>query len=191
MGFPRSIRRTSPWGPLCQAGALSHMGWQKSWQEFWNPWLGTPLIMSTTPWNLQITSGRSSWRRESASFHMMDLLCLHQSHIKSALEVTKKKLEQDTELHQRASMSIQDILELLEFCLCNTYFLFQGQFYEQTQGPAMGSHVSPVVANLYMEFFWRQSSNNNSEPSQMVEKICRWHICHIEAVKERRVPATH
>ena len=73
--------------------------------------------------------------------------------VQSAIDVTKKKSEQDTELHQITSMSISNILELLEFCLCNTYFLFQGQFYEQTQGAAMGSPVSPVVANLYMEFF--------------------------------------
>ena len=73
--------------------------------------------------------------------------------VKSALEVTKKKLEQDTELHQRTSMSIQNILELLEFCLCDTYFLFQGQFYEQTQGAATGFPVSPVMVNLYMESF--------------------------------------
>ena len=73
--------------------------------------------------------------------------------VQSAIEVTKKKLEQDTELHHRTPMSISNILEMLEFCLCNTYFLFQGQFYKQTQGTAMGSPVSPVVANLYMEFF--------------------------------------
>ena len=73
--------------------------------------------------------------------------------VKSALEVIKKKLEQDTEVHQRTTMSIQNILDLLEFCLCNTYFLFQGQYYEQNQGAAMTSPVSPVVGNLYMEFF--------------------------------------
>ena len=72
--------------------------------------------------------------------------------VQSAIEATKKKLEQDKELHQRTSMSI-NILELLEYCLCNTYFLFQGQFYEQTQGAAMGSPVSPIVANIYMEYF--------------------------------------
>ena len=57
--------------------------------------------------------------------------------VKPAIEVIKKKLEQDKELHQRTTMSIQN-LDLLEFCLCNTYFLFQGQYYEQIQGIAMG-----------------------------------------------------
>ena len=35
----------------------------------------------------------------------------------------------------------------------NTYFSFQGQFYEQVEGVAMGSPVGPIVANLYMEYF--------------------------------------
>ena len=30
---------------------------------------------------------------------------------------------------------------------------FQGQFYEQVQGAAMGSPVSSIVVNLYMEYF--------------------------------------
>ena len=50
-------------------------------------------------------------------------------------------------------MSTNNILELLEFCLYNTYFLFQGQFNEQAKGVAMGSPVSPVVTNLYMQDF--------------------------------------
>ena len=80
-------------------------------------------------------------------------------------------MEQDTELHQTTSMSIHNILELLEFCLCNTYFLFQGQFYEKTQGAAMGYPLRPVGANLYMEFL-KTEPNISSEPSKMVEKIC-------------------
>ena len=37
---------------------------------------------------------------------------------------------------------------MLGFCLHNTYFSFQGQFYEQVEGAAMGSQ-----ANLYIEYF--------------------------------------
>ena len=50
---------------------------------------------------------------------------------------------------------IKDLLDkdtTLEFCLRNTYFSFQDQFYEQVEGAAMGSPVSPIVANLYMEY---------------------------------------
>ena len=50
-------------------------------------------------------------------------------------------------------MSIQQITTLLEFCLTNTYFLFQGKYFEQVQGAAMGSPISPLIANLFMEEF--------------------------------------
>ena len=73
--------------------------------------------------------------------------------VTSAIDIIRNKLEQDTELPNRTAMSANNIIELLEFCLWNTYFLFQGQFYEQTKGVAMGSPVSPIVINLYMESF--------------------------------------
>ena len=70
--------------------------------------------------------------------------------VKSALEVVKKKLEQDTELHQRTTMSTQNIMDLLEFCLCNTYFLFLGNYFEQTQGGSYGFSCEPCAGkSLY------------------------------------------
>ena len=48
-------------------------------------------------------------------------------------------------------MSPKQITNLLEFCLNSTYFTFQGKFYEQIDGTAMGLPISPIVANLFME----------------------------------------
>ena len=50
------------------------------------------------------------------------------------------------------------------FCLVNTYFLFDGQFFEQTKGAAMGSPVSPIVANIYMEAFEDRAINTALHP---------------------------
>jgi hypothetical protein len=46
---------------------------------------------------------------------------------------------------------------LVEVCLKSTFFSFQGEFFEQTSGVAMGSPLSPIVANLYMEKFEKNS----------------------------------
>ena len=73
--------------------------------------------------------------------------------VTSAIEIIRTKLVQDTDPLKRTTMSANNISELLEFCLCNTYFLFQGQFYEQTKGAGIGSPVRPIVSNLYMESF--------------------------------------
>ena len=76
----------------------------------------------------------------------------------------KRRLEQDTELPRRTTWSTDNILKLLEFCLVNTYFLFNGQYFEQTKGAAMGSPVSPIVANIYMEAFEDRAINTALHP---------------------------
>ena len=73
--------------------------------------------------------------------------------ISSALDIINNKLQDDTDFHNRTKMSTNNIIELLDFCLRNTYFIFQGVFYQQIKGSAMGSPVSPIVANLFMEAF--------------------------------------
>ena len=69
-----------------------------------------------------------------------------------ALNIIRDLLEKDHTLKERAVLAVNDIILLLEFCLKNTYFSFQDQFYEQVEGAAMGSPVSPIIANLYMEY---------------------------------------
>jgi hypothetical protein len=54
-------------------------------------------------------------------------------------------------LLQRTSLPVEDIIDLLSFCLNTTYFVFEGCYYQQVFGTAMGSPVSAVIANLVME----------------------------------------
>ena len=62
--------------------------------------------------------------------------------IDPALNIIKDLLEQDDTLQDRSVLSVQNIIELLGFCLHNTYLSFQNKFYEQVQGVPMGSPVS-------------------------------------------------
>ena len=48
-------------------------------------------------------------------------------------------------------MSVNHITCLLKFCLNTTYFTSQGKIYEQVKEAAMGSHLSPIVANLFIQ----------------------------------------
>jgi hypothetical protein len=45
------------------------------------------------------------------------------------------------------------ILRLFRHVLTSSFFSFNGQFYEKTNGVAMGSPLSPVIANSFMEYF--------------------------------------
>ena len=49
----------------------------------------------------------------------------------TALDIVQAKLEQDQDLHLRTELRVWHIIECLEFCLHNTYFLFQGKYYKQ------------------------------------------------------------
>ena len=71
--------------------------------------------------------------------------------IQPAININRKLLDEDRELQQRTSMTVSYITCILEFCLKSTYFTFQGKHYEQLEGATMGSPISPIVANLYME----------------------------------------
>ena len=46
-----------------------------------------------------------------------------------------------------------EVMNLLKLVLENCVFSFQGNFFKQLHGAAMGSPCSPVVANIYMEYF--------------------------------------
>ena len=73
--------------------------------------------------------------------------------ISEAVKVVHDMLERDETLEDRTILSPERITELLDVCLRSTYFSYQDTFYKQREGAAMGSPVSAVVANLYMEFF--------------------------------------
>ncbi|XP_060534544.1 uncharacterized protein LOC132706961 [Cylas formicarius] len=52
-----------------------------------------------------------------------------------------------------------DVTELFRHCLTTTYFQWNKEFYEQVDGVAMGSPLSPVIANFFMEKFEQQALN--------------------------------
>ena len=87
--------------------------------------------------------------------------------IEAAIKIIQRRLELDQELHSRTNMKVEHITSLLEFCLKTTYFQFQGSFYEQINGAAMGSPISPIVANLFMEDFEVKAIQSAKNPPKM------------------------
>ena len=73
-----------------------------------------------------------------------------------ACEVARSRLESEFEreesiIRAKTSLDVEDIILLLRLCLNTTYFQVNGQYYAQKQVTAMGSPISVVVANLFME----------------------------------------
>ena len=81
-------------------------------------------------------------------------------------------------------MEVSDIILLLELCLKNTYFSFQDQFYEQVEGAAMGSPVSPIVANLHMEYLEQKALSTAPHPRFWCRYVDDTFVIHKEANKQ-------
>ena len=87
--------------------------------------------------------------------------------VPDAIEAVQLKLSADDTLSQRTSLSTVKILELLKFCLDTTYFVYKNQIYKQERGAAMGSPVSPIIANLYMEVFEERALSTAPHPPSL------------------------
>ena len=70
-----------------------------------------------------------------------------------ALQVINSKISTCTNFTNVWKVPTVKFTKLLEFTLTNCIFCFNTKFYKQLQGAAMGSPVSPVIANIYMEYF--------------------------------------
>jgi len=56
---------------------------------------------------------------------------------------------------------------LLGFILDSTYFVYDGVFYQQIHGCAMGFPISPFIANLYMERFEQEALASFDRPPEL------------------------
>ncbi len=71
--------------------------------------------------------------------------------VEEALDIVKDRIEADHSIHDRTNLSITSLIDILNMCLKSTYFLYNNKFYQQSQGAAMGSPLSPIIANIFME----------------------------------------
>ena len=58
----------------------------------------------------------------------------------------------------------KELKKLFLFTTSQTHFIFNGKFYNQIDGVAMGSPLAPVLANIFMGFYeskWLNEYNIN------------------------------
>ena len=87
--------------------------------------------------------------------------------VDEALKVLEERLSADVTLTERTSIPVPQLTELIEICLRTTFFHFQDPFFEQLDGAAMGSPLSPIVANLYMEHLEETALRTAPDPLRL------------------------
>ena len=150
MGSQKFINQIHLLGPKYHTGTVSY-NTAKELAKILKPLLGmsTHHLQNTKDFIQQLKDVRL---QQDESIISYDVKALFTSvPIQPVLNIIKNKLKNEKDLKQRTSMTVGHITSLLEYCLKSTYFVFQGKYYEQLGGAAMGSPLSPIIANIYME----------------------------------------
>ena len=167
-GLPQIHTTDNPLRPIVSSRGSVTYGVTKVLSKVLKPLVGRSLhhIQSTGDF-VSRTKGLTLQPRECLTSY--DVTSLFTSvPIDPALNIIKDLLEKDEKLNDRTVLSVQNITELLGFCLHHAYFSFQNKFYEQVEGATMGSSIIPIVANLYMEHFERKALRSATNPPGMV-----------------------
>ncbi|CAF3531822.1 unnamed protein product [Rotaria socialis] len=70
-----------------------------------------------------------------------------------------RKMLDHLKLKEVGKLKVETIIRLSRFVMTNNYFSYNGQFYHQVRGGAMGSPLTLTISNCYMYFFERQIVN--------------------------------
>ena len=108
--------------------------------------------------------------------------------VDKACDYIRKKLEDDSSLHSRTKLDIEDIISLLNFVLSNNYFVYNDTIYKQIHGYAMGSPVSPVVASLCMEEIEKTAINATPVSSNFWKRYVDDSFCIIALLRVTLLP---
>ena len=180
-GLPKIHKAGTPLRCIISSIGTASYNTAKELARILKPLVGTSIhhVHNTRDFIEQIKDVRL---KDGESIMSYDVTSLFTSvPIKPTLEIIQKRLTEDPDLHNRTSMNIQQIINLLEVCLNSTSFMFQGQFYQQMEGAAMGSPLSPIIANIFMGAFLKTGPGFSSIPPKSV-KICGWYFCHLRNI---------
>ena len=82
-----------------------------------------------------------------------------------ALDALRRFLERHLRLDKIGTLSVNDVMEMAQLVLDTNFFAYEGKYYRQSRGGAMGSAFTQTLANIYMlewehDLVQHQLSNN-------------------------------
>ena len=84
----------------------------------------------------------------------------------------RDKLAADPSVEERTCIPIENLMEMLTFYVETNYFRMGSDKYQQEEWLAMGSPLSPVLANIYMEYFEEMALGSTSlKPSMRLRYV--------------------
>lgn len=79
-------------------------------------------------------------------------------------------IERWEEIKKHTHINLDLFLEIVNFCLECSYFSYRGNYYKQIFGTAMGSPLSPIIADLVMESLLDNVVSRLNFPIPLIKK---------------------
>ena len=110
---------------------------------------------------------------EDDVFVSYDVTALFTSvHCAEVVHIAVDRAKKDHEWYNRTKLTPEAMGELLTFSLNTPYFKFQGEFYQQVFRAAMGSPISPIITNMFMEMIEIKALATAPNPPH----FCGWYV---------------
>ncbi|OXA39128.1 hypothetical protein Fcan01_26135 [Folsomia candida] len=116
-------------------------------------------IKNSTEFVEELKKKKSRFGDKKVSFDVTSLFTMVP--IPETLDYIKERLESYPDLEKWTSLPIDDIMSLLKLCTSSSYFQFQNNYYKQNDGTAMGSPLSPVIAEFFLQKLELTKIKNN------------------------------
>ena len=183
-GLPKIHKPDTPLMPIVSSCGLVTYGVAKELAKILKPLVGKPTHQINSTQDL-VEQVKHITLLPGECLSSYDVSALFTSvPIDPVLNIIRDLLEKDHTLKERIVMVVNDIILLLKFCLKNTYFSFQDQSFEQVEGVVMGSPVSPIVANLYMECLKQKPPSTAPTPMFWCRFVDDTFVIHKEVNKQ-------
>ena len=87
------------------------------------------------------------------------------------LNIIKDYVNNDDQFTRKTAIPQDKFLDLVRLVLATTWYTFNSQFYEQTDGVAMGGPASLTTAEIYMKAYERTAITTALHPPNVWERF--------------------
>ena len=87
------------------------------------------------------------------------------------LNVIKDYVNNDDQFTRKTAIPQDKFLDLVHLVLTNTCYTFNSQFYQRTDGIAMGGPASSTIAEIYMQGYEHTAITTSLHPPKVWEQF--------------------
>ncbi|CAF1423244.1 unnamed protein product [Rotaria sordida] len=158
--LPKAHKPGTPLRPIISGLKHPAIKISKFLDELLRPLFDKMAAKTTVNSGFELVKQLQQWSsiniRQETLFCTIDVTDLYTMVPQTEGVLSLKKMLDHLKLKQVGGLKIETIIRLSRFVMQNNYFSYEGQYYHQIRGGAMGSPLTLTVANCYMFFYEQQ-----------------------------------